>query len=115
MGLRRMENHFKRIASQEELDELMVRSNKEPVAVFKHSTTCPVSAGAYREMVKLSGEIALVEVQSARDLSREIGARTGIVHESPQVIIFRNGKAVWHASHWKVTTHAVQQALREYA
>ncbi len=71
-----MENHFKKITSLEALDELMVRSNKEPVAVFKHSTTCPVSAGAHREMAQFPGEIALIEVQSARDLSREVGART---------------------------------------
>jgi bacillithiol system protein YtxJ len=110
-----MVNHFKRITSTEALDELIVRSNKEPVAVFKHSTTCPVSAGAYREMARFPGEIALLEVQNARDLSREVGVRTGIEHESPQVIILRNGKAVWHVSHWNVTAHAVEQAMRENA
>ena len=110
-----MENHFKRITSLEALDELMVRSQKEPVAVFKHSTACPVSSSAYREMQRFPGEIALIEVQNARDLSQEVGARTGIAHESPQVIILRNGKAVWHASHWKVTAHAVEQAMRDHA
>ena len=109
-----MENHFKRINSLEALDELMVRSQKEPVAVFKHSTACPVSSSAYREMQRFPGEIALIEVQNARDLSHEVGARTGIAHESPQVIILRNGKAVWHASHWKVTAHAVKQAMRDH-
>jgi|SRR4030088_178101 bacillithiol system protein YtxJ len=110
-----MENHFKRITNPDALDELMVRSNKEPVALFKHSTTCPVSSSAYREMKEFPGEIALIEVQNARDLSTEVGARSGIAHESPQVIIFRNGKAVWHASHWKITSHAVEQAMKDNA
>lgn len=110
-----MESHFKKITSKEALDELIVRSKKEPVAIFKHSTTCPISAGAYREMKDLPGEIALIEVQRARSISDDIGARTGIAHESPQVIILRNGNAVWHASHWKVTSHAVLQAMRENA
>jgi bacillithiol system protein YtxJ len=109
-----MGNHFKQIHSSVELDELMELSKRKPVVLFKHSTTCPVSSGAYREMEEIP-EVALIEVQKARDLSREIGARTGIEHESPQVIIFRNGQAVWHASHWKVTTHAVEQAIRENA
>lgn len=108
-----MENHFKRITSKEALDELIARSNKEPVALFKHSTTCPVSASAFREMEDITGEIALIDVQSARNVSNEIKELTGIAHESPQVIILRNGNAVWHASHWKVTSHAVQQAMRE--
>jgi bacillithiol system protein YtxJ len=108
-----MRNHFKRIVNKEALDELMLRSNKEPVAVFKHSTSCPVSASAYRDLANYPGEVALIEVQRAGDLSSEIGERTGIRHESPQVIILRNGKAVWHASHWQVTSDAVEQAMRE--
>jgi bacillithiol system protein YtxJ len=55
----------------------------------------------------------LIEVQGARSISNEIKERTGIAHESPQVIILRNGNAVWHASHWKVTSHAVAQAMQE--
>ena len=110
-----MENHFNKITTREALDELMARSDKEPVAVFKHSTTCPISSGAYKEMVHFPGEVALIDVQSARDLSRDVEVRTGIEHESPQVIVLRNGKAVWHASHWKVTAKAVEQAMRDNA
>ena len=108
-----MGNFFKKITSNEQLDELIDRSNKEPVAIFKHSTTCPISAGAYREMKSFSGKLALVEVQNARELSREIGIRTGIQHESPQVIVLRNGKAVWHASHWEISADALEHAMRE--
>jgi bacillithiol system protein YtxJ len=110
-----MKNHFTKIATTTALDELMSRSNKEPVVVFKHSTTCPISSGAYRQMEDLPGDVALIEVQSARDLSREVGERTGIEHESPQVIILRNSKPVWHASHWKITSEAVAQALRDHS
>ena len=110
-----MGNHFKRIVTTAALDELMKRSNHEPVVVFKHSTTCAVSSGVYRQMEDLSREIALIEIQSARDLSREFGVRTGIRHESPQVIVLRNSKPVWHASHWEITSKAVEQALRENA
>jgi len=49
------------------------------------------------------GEVALVEVQSARDLSREIAASTGIEHESPQVIILRNGEPSGTLSHWEIS------------
>ncbi len=110
-----MENHFKSINDKEILGELLARSDSEPVALFKHSTTCPISASAYREMEDFPGEVALVEVQRARDLSHEIGERTGVKHESPQVIILRHGRAVWHASHWNITAQAVQQAMRDHA
>lgn len=81
--------------------------------VFKHSTTCPISAAAYDQMTRLDGEVALVEVQSAREVSKEIEKKTGIPHESPQVIILRNGKVVWKASHWRVNAEAVAEAIRQ--
>lgn len=97
------------------LDELLARSNDAPVILFKHSSTCPISAGAYREMSKLSEDVALLVVQRARSLSREVERRTGIRHESPQAIVLRNGQAVWNASHWDVTSDAVEEAVRANA
>ena len=108
-----MKNNFVKITDSQSFEKLLKDSNEQPVVIFKHSTTCPISSAAYREMEGYPGEIALVEVQSARDLSREIGMRTGVKHESPQVIILRNGKAVWHASHWKITGEAVERAVRD--
>jgi bacillithiol system protein YtxJ len=107
-----MKNNFVSITDSESFEQLLKDSEKQPVVVFKHSTTCPISSGAYREMKGFPGEVALVEIQSAREVSREVGTRTGVEHESPQVIVLRNGKAVWHASHWKITAEAVEQAVQ---
>jgi bacillithiol system protein YtxJ len=110
-----MGNRFHKISQQQDFEELITRSNQEPVAILKHSTTCPISAAAYRDMEEFSGDVSVVEVQSARALAQEIDARTGVRHESPQVIVLRNGKAVWHASHWQITADAVEQAMRQHA
>jgi bacillithiol system protein YtxJ len=64
-------------------------------------------------MAGFDGEVALVEIQAARELSREIENRTGIRHESPQVIILRDGQVVWNASHWKIDRRTVADAVRE--
>jgi monothiol bacilliredoxin len=108
-----MDTPFVMVTDTQSLQELLSRSRERPVVIFKHSTTCPISAYAYREMAELEGEVALVEVQRARDLSREIENRTGIEHESPQVIVLRNGKVVWNGSHWNVKADAVAEAVRE--
>jgi bacillithiol system protein YtxJ len=110
-----MENHFVRVSDPTVLAELTARSNETPIVIFKHSTTCQISSAAYSEMTRVLGDVALVEVQHARELSREIEVRTGIEHKSPQVIILRNGQAVWHASHWKIKAEAVEQAVLEAA
>ena len=53
-----------------------------------------------------------VVVQDARTLSNEIAERLDIRHETPQVIVLRDGKAVFHASHRRVTAEAVRTSLQ---
>jgi bacillithiol system protein YtxJ len=108
-----MKNHFVRITDTKTFEEIADRSKEQPVVIFKHSLTCPISAGAYEQMAGIEGEVALIEVQRARELSTEIEKRLGVAHESPQVIILRNGQVVWNASHFKITAAAVTAAVRE--
>ncbi len=108
-----MDNHFFKIFDSQSFEELLKRSNERPVVILKHSTTCPISAAAYREMSSGTNEVGLIEVQSARELSNEVERRTGVSHETPQVLVFRNGKVVWNASHWHITADAVADAVRE--
>jgi len=105
-----MGNSFFRIDDYASLENLLTDSTKKPVIVFKHSNACSISARAYREMEKVDG-VNIVEVQSARDVSRELASRTGVRHETPQVIILRDGKAVWNASHFDVTAADVKKAF----
>jgi len=106
-----MENHLVKITDTSALDDLVQRSKEKPVVIFKHSLTCPISTSAFQQMKRYEGEISLVEVQSARDLSSEIENRLGVRHESPQVIVLRNGQVVWDASHFKITADAVADAV----
>jgi bacillithiol system protein YtxJ len=107
-----MENHFVKVTDISALKELTDRSKERPVVIFKHSLTCPISAAAYQQMAAFDGEVALVEVQQARALSAEIEKRLGVAHESPQVIVLRNGEVAWNASHFKITADAVADVVR---
>ncbi len=104
---------FVSVTEMQDLEELFKLSDSEPVVLFKHSTTCPISAAAYQQMEQMTDKVSLIVVQRARDLSREVEKRTGIRHESPQAIILRKGQPVWHASHWNITAESVTRALRE--
>ncbi|HEY2962611.1 MAG TPA: bacillithiol system redox-active protein YtxJ [Pyrinomonadaceae bacterium] len=106
-----MGNKFFKIDNKETLDKLITDSKSKPVVIFKHSNACGISSAALREMEKLEDEVNLLEVQSARDVSRELADMTGIPHETPQVIVFKDGKAVWNASHFDVKAGAVRKAL----
>jgi bacillithiol system protein YtxJ len=108
-----MGEHFVEVDDKQELEQLFARSHDEPVIIFKHSLTCPISSAAYDEMRRVGGPVALVVVQHARAISNEVESRTGVRHESPQALVLRDGEAVWSASHWKVTADAVERAREE--
>lgn len=108
-----MGNHFVRITDTKSFEELTDRSRERPMVIFKHSLTCPISAAAYEQMEEFDGEVALVEVQRARDLSTEIENRLGVAHESPQIIVLSKGQVAWNASHFKITAEAVAEAVRD--
>ena len=110
-----MGNGFFKINNRETLDKLLTDSRSKPVVIFKHSNACGISSAAYREMEKLENPVNLLEVQSARDVSRELADLTGIRHETPQVIVLKDGKAVWNASHFDVKASAVSQALQSHS
>ena len=107
-----MGSNFLRITDVTELEKLIDRSKQRPVVIFKHSLTCPISASAFERMKGYDGDVDLVEVQRARALSNEIAQRLGVRHESPQIIIVRNGQVIFDASHFKITAAAVDEAVR---
>ena len=100
-----------KINSIEELEEVFAKSNEKPVAVFKHSITCPISLDVYQEIKNVVGEVNLVVVQTARSISNEIAARTGVKHESPQALVIKDGKAIYHASHYDISANDVNSKL----
>jgi bacillithiol system protein YtxJ len=110
-----MANHFVRITDIKSFEDLNNRSRERPIVIFKHSLTCPISAAAFEQMEVFDGEVALVEVQHARELSTEIENRLAVTHESPQVIVLSNGQVAWNASHFKITAEAVAAAVRDAA
>ncbi len=89
----------------------------EPLAiVFKHSTTCGISAQAHRETERFLAEhpdqvIHKVEVAESRAVSDHIEAKTGVHHESPQLLVLRDGEVVWQGSHSRITAEAIATSL----
>ncbi|MBE3554713.1 MAG: bacillithiol system redox-active protein YtxJ [Thermicanus sp.] len=84
--------------------------------LFKHSTRCPISARAYREMELLSEEhpevpMGLVKVIESRPISQEIEKRLGVMHQSPQVILLDGKGLVAHVSHYEVKREKLSPLL----
>ena len=107
----KMKTPFIEIESLAALDEFLAAANGAAAVLFKHSNTCGVSSRAHAEMSKLQQPVGLVTVQSARVVSDEIEKRWQLAHETPQVVIIRDGRVVWDASHFSVRAADVEAAL----
>ncbi|MFX3673081.1 MAG: bacillithiol system redox-active protein YtxJ [Paenisporosarcina sp.] len=104
---------YKEISTLPEWENVLKYSKEKPVLVFKHSTTCPVSAAAYKEFTSIETDLDayLVKVIESRPVSNEIERNLGIQHQSPQIFLLSNEKPVWNASHWNITESKIGQAI----
>lgn len=114
-----LSEHVQELRKQEEWEEVLEQSQDHPVLLLKHSTTCPISARAYREFMAFVGsnasdpaqkmEYRIVKVIESRSLSRRIAEDTEVHHESPQVLLLDGGQVIQHTSHGKITRKRLLQ------
>lgn len=109
---------IQRLTTVEKWDEAAQGSTVKPLLVFKHSTSCPVSAGAHEELMhyiedsRASGvDFAVVHVIEERPVSNAIAEQLGVKHASPQAILVKDGKPVWDTSHWHITYDFLSEKL----
>ena len=109
---------IERIETLPALEALIERSKETPVWVFKHSLTCPISSSAWGEFRRFAARpsrpteavYAVIEIQRARPVSMALAERTGVRHESPQALLLRDARVVWHASHYNINQTALEKA-----
>ena len=87
-----------------QLNEITIISNEKPVAIFKHSTRCSISRMALKQFeneFNSSDKVTpyFLDLIAHRDISNEIATRFGVHHQSPQLILIKEGKAIYSVSH----------------
>ncbi|RZK02980.1 MAG: bacillithiol system redox-active protein YtxJ [Flavobacterium sp.] len=87
-----------------QLHEIIKESNESPILIFKHSTRCSISRFALKQFeneFNLDGKIKpyFLDLLEHRDISNEIAQQFGVQHQSPQIIVIKDGVAVYDASH----------------
>ena len=91
------------IVSLNYLDELFVHSNEKPIYIFKHSSRCGISRMALKQIEQTNKvknvELFLIDVLKNREISNALANKTGIKHESPQLIVIRRKNVIYHGSH----------------
>jgi bacillithiol system protein YtxJ len=104
------------IDSEQQLLELIRSNRSRKLFLFKHSTTCPLSADAFEIFQRFAEkhsevDCAYIDLWKHRDVSNLLEKESHIKHESPQVILYRNGKAQWSTSHANIDFSALESQL----
>ena len=93
------------LSTTEQLEEIIEESKNKPVAVFKHSTRCGISRMVLKQFEKNYDlddnqlKLYFLDLLQNRDISNEIAARFKVHHESPQMIVLKDGEVIHHDSH----------------
>jgi bacillithiol system protein YtxJ len=103
--------HFVEVGDEAQLDEVFHRSERQTELLYLNDPYCGLSDIARSELSDLDIELNVVNVHSQARLLQLIEERTGVRHESPQVLVLEGGLARWSASHRKVTAAALNAAL----
>ncbi len=99
-----------------QLNEIIDESTEKPVAIFKHSTRCGVSRMSLKEF---ENEFDLedlvtpyfVDLLENGEVSKAIAHRFGVEHQSPQLLLIKNGEAVYDASHGDIYADDLKRYL----
>jgi bacillithiol system protein YtxJ len=110
--------NWTKLTNRDQLNALQDESKTRPVIIFKHSTRCSISQTVLNRLERHWSDLETPDVKpyfldllTYRDISNQIAKVFEVEHESPQIILVQNGKAVYHTSHFEIDYRAVKEAL----
>ena len=109
---------WKVLRDENELEEIVKKSEARPQVIFKHSTRCSISRTTLDRLERNWKEefpntkYYFLDLLSYREISNAIVARLEVEHQSPQVLIVRNGKSVFDRSHFEIEYEQIKAALK---
>jgi len=88
---------------EQQLEKIKEESKQQPVVIFKHSTRCSISSMAKsrldREQEPKNVLFYYLDLIQYRPISAKIAEVFQVPHESPQILIIKNGECVYDESH----------------
>lgn len=103
------------IQTEQDYQNAIESSLENTVVIFKHSIRCMISKTILRNFEReISAKENLGEIKfyyldliNHRDISNKIAEELGVTHQSPQIIIIKDKKAIKNASHDNINLDVV--------
>ena len=95
------------MTNEEQLKQIIAKSADKPQVIFKHSTRCSISSVAYQRLQKAAQPAGIdfyyLDLLAHRPLSNKVSETFRVHHESPQVLVIRDGQCVYDESHLAIS------------
>lgn len=105
------------LTQTQQLDDLIQESAEVPVLIFKHSTRCAISKMALRNFEREyaieegKAKLYYLDLLEHKDISNEIATIFHVTHQSPQLLVVKDGVVVYHASHGDIDAEVLKSKL----
>ncbi|MDP1842456.1 MAG: bacillithiol system redox-active protein YtxJ [Sediminibacterium sp.] len=103
------------LVSIEQLDAIREASNQVPQVIFKHSTRCSISSMALnrleRELTPENAVFYYLDLLQYRSVSNEVAEMFQVHHESPQVLVIKNGTCIYDESQYGISMQEIAEQI----
>jgi len=105
------------LTSESQLEEITRKSFEKTQVIFKHSTRCSISSISMNKFVRNysipveDADLYYLDLLNYRSVSDEVGYKFQVMHQSPQVLVIKNGEAVYSASHYAIQTDKILELI----
>ncbi|MCW3115017.1 MAG: pyridoxamine 5-phosphate oxidase [Segetibacter sp.] len=103
------------LTSEDQLDVIFEKSKEKPQVIFKHSTRCSISAMAKgrleRSLAPENADFYFLDLIAHRNLSNKISTTFQVFHESPQILLIRNGECTYDESHGSISMDEIAEQV----
>ncbi len=97
--------------AEDQLEMIRKKSSQKPQVIFKHSTRCGISSVAKSRLEKWQPsedfDFYYLDLIKYRSLSNRVAEEFEVYHESPQVLVIKNGECVYDESHLGISLQEI--------
>jgi len=99
-----------------QIEEIIESSKQEPILIFKHSTRCSISSTALSRLERAwnldQAKAYYLDLIAFRPISAALAEQFEVEHQSPQVLLIKEGKCIYHESHWDISFDEIQPLMQ---
>ena len=103
--------NWNELTSENQLEQIRQKSFDRPQVIFKHSTRCGISSVVKGRLEKWQPSEGFnfyyLDLLLLRPISNKISEMFHVPHESPQVLVIKNGECVYEESHLGISLQEI--------